>query len=61
MINTKYLPVKDLVITSLIIFITSTLIANLYNPLWGVIYAFSNILVLTFLGWLYSDSWNQKP
>ena len=58
MVNSKILPLKDLVISGLIIFIISTIIANLYNPLWGVIYAFINILTLTFLGWLYGDSWD---
>ena len=59
-INTNDLPVKDLVITGLIIFIISTIISNLYNPLWGFIYAFGNVLTLTFLSWLYQDSWNSK-
>ena len=59
-INTKDLPIKDLVISGLIVFITSTLIANLYNPLWGIFYAFGNILTLIFLSWLYQDSWNNK-
>jgi len=57
-IDTKDLPVKDIAISGLIIFITSTIIANLFNPLWGVIYAFGNILTLVFLSWLYQDTWN---
>ena len=59
-INTKDLPVKDLAISGLIIFIVSTIVANLYNPLWGFMYAFGNILTLVFLGWLYQDSWNKN-
>ena len=59
-INTKDLPIKDLVILGLIIFIISTIIANLYNPLWGFIYAFGNVLTLAFLSWLYQDSWNTS-
>ena len=59
-INTKDLPVKDLSIAGLIIFIISTIVANLYNPLWGFIYAFGNILTLVFLSWLYQDSWNTN-
>ena len=59
-INTKDLPVKDLSIAGLIIFIVSTIVANLYNPLWGFIYAFGNILTLVFLNWLYQDSWNTN-
>ena len=60
MIDTKNLPIKDILISGVIIFIISTLIANIYDPLWGVIYAFGNILILTFLGWLYRDSWGSK-
>ena len=60
MINTKDLPIKDILISAVIIFVISTLIANIYDPLWGVTYAFGNILTLTFLGWLYKDSWDSK-
>ena len=59
-INTNDLPLKDLSIAGLIIFIISTIVANLYNPLWGFIYAFGNILTLVFLSWLYQDSWNTN-
>ena len=59
-IDTKLLPIKDLVISGLIIFIISTIIANIYNPLWGFIYAFGNVLTLVFLSWLYQDSWNTN-
>ncbi len=59
-IDTKHLPIKDLIITALIIFIMSTIIANLYNPFWGFTYAFSNVITLVFLGWLYQDSWNTN-
>ena len=59
-INTEHLPLKDLIISSLIIFIMSTIIANLYNPLLGITYAISNILILFFLSWLYQDTWNDK-
>ena len=60
MINTKDLPIKDILISGVIIFVISTLIANIYDPLWGVTYAFGNILTLTFLGWLYEDSWDSN-
>ncbi len=53
------LPVKDLFISSLIVFIISTIISNIYNPLWGFIYAFSNLLTLTFLSWLYQETWSD--
>ena len=59
-IDTKHLPIKDLIISGLIIFIMSTIIANIYDPLWGFIYAFGNVLTLVFLGWLYQDSWNTN-
>ena len=60
MINTKNLPIKDILISGVIIFVISTLIANIYDPLWGVTYAFGNILTLSFLGWLYRDSWDSN-
>ena len=50
-IDTKHLPIKDLIISGLIIFIMSTIIANIYNPLWGFTYAFGNVLTLVFLSW----------
>ena len=58
-INLKHLPIKDLVVSSLIIFIMSTIIANIYNPLLGITYAFGNILTLTFLSWLYKETWSD--
>ena len=58
-INTEHLPLKDLIISGLIIFIVSTIIANIYNPLWGLTYAFGNVLTLLFLSWLYQDTWND--
>ena len=58
-INLKHLPLQDLVISGLIIFIMSTIIANIYNPLLGIVYAFGNILSLTFLSWLYKETWND--
>ena len=56
-INLKHLPVQDLIVSGLIIFIMSTIIANIYNPLLGIIYAFGNIITLTFLSWLYQETW----
>ena len=58
-INLKQLPIQDLFFSGLIIFIMSTIIANIYNPLLGIIYASGNILTLTFLSWLYQDTWND--
>ena len=58
-INLNHLPIKDLVVSGLIIFIISTIIANIYNPLLGMLYAFGNILTLTFLSWLYKETWSD--
>ena len=58
-VNLKELPIQDLVISGLIIFIMSTIIANIYDPLLGITYAFGNILTLTFLSWLFKDTWND--
>ena len=59
-INLDHLPIKDLVVSGLIIFIISTIIANIYNPLLGVLYAFGNIFTLIFLSWLYKETWNDQ-
>ena len=58
-VDLKNLPIKDLVVSGLIIFIMSTIIANIYNPLLGITYAFGNILTLTFLSWLYQETWSD--
>ena len=58
-VNFKHLPIKDLVVSALIIFIMSTIIANIYDPLLGITYAFANILTLTFLSWLYQETWSD--
>ena len=58
-INFEHLPIKDVIISGIIIFIMSTIIANIYNPLLGIIYVFGNILTLTFLSWLYQETWND--
>ena len=59
-VNLKDLPIKDVVISGLIIFIMSTIIANIYNPLLGLAYAFGNIITLTFLSWLYKETWSDR-
>ena len=58
-VNFKHLPIQDLVISGLIIFIISTIIANIYDPLLAILYALGNILTLTFLSWLYQETWND--
>jgi len=59
-VNFNHLPIKDLVVSGLIIFIMSTIIANIYDPLLGITYAFGNILTLTFLSWLYKETWSDQ-
>ena len=58
-INLNNLPIQDLVISGLIILIMSIIIGNIYNPLFGILYLFGNILTLTFLSWLYKETWND--
>ena len=58
-VNFKQLPIQDLVVSGLIIFFMSTIIANIYDPLLGITYAFGNIVSLTFLGWLYQETWSD--
>ena len=59
-INLKHLDIQDLVVSGLIIFIMANIIANIYNPLLGIVYAFGNILSLTFLSWLYQETWSDR-
>ena len=59
-INFKHLDIQDLIVAGLTIFIMSTIIANFYNPLLGIVYAFGNILSLTFLSWLYKETWSDR-
>ena len=59
-VNLKDLPIQDLIISGLIIFIMSTIIANIYDPLLGITYAIGNILTLTFLSWLYKETWSDE-
>ena len=58
-INLNHLPIQDLVVSGLIIIVMSTIIANIYNPFLGIIYAFGNILTLIFLSWLYKETWSD--
>jgi len=58
-VNFNHLPIQDLVVSGLIIFIMSTIIANIYDPLLGILYTFGNILTLTFLSWLYQETWSD--
>ena len=58
-VNFNHLPIQDLVVSGIIIIIMSTIIANIYDPLLGITYAFGNILTLTFLSWLYQETWSD--
>ena len=58
-IDRKNLPIQDLIISGVIIIIMSTIIANIYNPFWGFISALGNIMTLTFLSWLYQETWSD--
>ena len=58
-INYEEIPLKDLFYTGLIILIMSITIANIYNLLWGFTYALGNILTLSFVGWLYQETWSD--
>ena len=58
-LNLKHLPIQDLVISGFIIIIMSIIIANIYDPLLAIIYTFGNILTLTFLSWLYQETWSD--
>ena len=58
-VNFNHLPIKDLAVSGLIIFIMSTIISNIYDPLLGITYAFGNVLTLTFLSWLYQETWSD--
>ena len=51
------LTVRDLVISALFIITISTLVSNIYQPVWGYIYAVVNLLVLTLFS-LFKDSWS---
>ena len=58
-VNFNQLPIQALFVSGIIIFIMSTIIANIYDPLLGITYAFGNILTLTFLSWLYKETWSD--
>ena len=57
--NFNHLPIQDLVVSGVIILIMSTIIANIYDPLLGITYAFGNIITLSFLSWLYKENWSD--
>ena len=58
-VNFNHFPIQDLVLTGLISFIISKIIANIYDPFLPILYAFGNILTLTFLSWIYQETWSD--
>ncbi len=48
---------KDLVISGILIITITTVISNLYSPVWGLFYAGFNIAFLTSFS-IYKDYWN---
>ena len=51
------LSIRDLIISGLFIIIASTMVSNLFQPKWGIIYAVVNLIVLTLFS-LFKDSWS---
>ena len=51
------LTASDLVISAFFIITISTLVSNIYQPIWGYVYAVVNILALTIFS-LFKDSWS---
>ena len=51
------LSIIDLSISGLFIIIASTMVSNLYRPIWGIIYTVVNLIVLTLFS-LFKDSWS---
>ena len=51
------LTARDLVISAFFIITISTLVSNIYQPVWGYVYAVVNMLALTIFS-LFKDSWS---
>ena len=51
------LSIRDLTLSGLFIIVASTVVSNLYRPIWGIIYALANLIVITFIS-LFKDSWS---
>ncbi len=49
------LSAKDLIISAFLIITISTLVSNLYRPIWGYVYAIVNLVVLTLFS-IFKDS-----
>ena len=48
---------RDLAISAFLIITVSTVVSNLYQPIWGYFYAVVNLVVLTLFS-LLRDSWS---
>ena len=51
------LSARDLGISAFFIIIISTVVSNIYKPIWGYVYAVVNLVVLTLFS-LIKDSWS---
>tara|TARA_Y100000589_G_C27116287_1_gene614371 strand:- start:540 stop:731 length:192 start_codon:yes stop_codon:yes gene_type:complete len=51
------LSVRDLAISAFVIITISTIVSNLYRPVWGYVYAIVNLLLVTLFS-LFKDSWS---
>ena len=53
------LSARDLIISAFFIITISTVVSNLYSPIWGYVYAVVNLVVLTLFS-IFKDSWSIK-
>ena len=51
------LSIRDLTISGLFIIVASTFVSNLFLPMWGIIYAVVNLIILTLFS-LFNDYWS---
>jgi len=48
---------RDLVLSAFFIITISTIVSNLYRPIWGYFYAIVNLVILTLFS-MFIDSWS---
>ena len=53
------LSASDLAISAFFIITISTIVSNLYRPMWGYVYAVANLVILTLFS-LFIDAWSLK-
>jgi len=51
------LSTKDLIISAFFIITLSTIVSNIYRPIWGYVYAIINLIVLSLIS-IFMDSWS---